>query len=150
MEKSGQHGLRAELAGDHRAETGTQAEVGKATVSLVYVADFEKYAGSRGASDVAVQTAWSNAHAAFIAQNVYFFAASEGLASWFRALVDARALSALLNLRPPERCSTARAWDTRRKRNKKRRPSAPLHFGQGRPIFESGRRESCGRWRTNT
>ena len=50
-----------------------------------------------------MQTAWSNAHAGFIAQNVYLFAASEGLASWFRALVDARALSTLLNLRPSER-----------------------------------------------
>ena len=97
------HSLKPLLAGDHRAKTGTQAEVDKAPVSLVYVADFEKYAASQGASEVAVQTAWSNAHAGFIAQNVYLFAASEGLASWFRALVDARALSTLLNLRPSER-----------------------------------------------
>jgi len=50
-----------------------------------------------------VQTAWSNAHAGFIGQNVYLFAASEGLASWFRAMVDAAALSRLLGLRPSER-----------------------------------------------
>ena len=53
------------------------------------MADFEKYDAGRGTSDATVQTAWSNAHAGFIPQNVYLFAASEALASWFRALVDA-------------------------------------------------------------
>jgi len=99
------HTLKPLLAGDHRARTGTQLEVGKAPVSLVYVADFEKYSGGRPAriSDPAVQLAWSNAHAGFIAQNVYLFAASEGLATWYRALVDARALRDLLSLEPSKR-----------------------------------------------
>jgi len=100
------HRLEPVLAGDHRAKTGTQAEVGKAPVSLVYVADFEKYTagrGGRGVSDTGVQMAWSNAHAGFIAQNVYLFAASEGLASWFRAMVDAPALARLLRLQPSEK-----------------------------------------------
>lgn len=48
--------------------------MGKARVSLVYVADFEKYDAGRGTSDATVQTAWSNAHAGFIPQNVYLFA----------------------------------------------------------------------------
>jgi nitroreductase len=100
------HSLKPVLAGDQRAKTGTQAGVGKAPVSLVYVADFDKYAagrGSRGVSDTATQAAWSNAHAGFIAQNVYLFAASEGLASWFRAMVDAPALSRLLSLRSSQK-----------------------------------------------
>ena len=100
------HSLKPLLTGDHRAKTGTQADVGRAPVSLVYVADFDKYGagrGGRGVSDTGIQTAWSNAHAGFIAQNVYLFAASEGLASWFRALVDAPALSKLLSLRPSEK-----------------------------------------------
>ena len=42
-------------------------------------------------------------HVGFIAQNVYLYAASEGLASSFRANVDPDALSALLNLRPAQR-----------------------------------------------
>ena len=61
--------------------------------------------GGRGVSDTGVQMAGSNAHAGFIAQNVYLFAASEGLASWFRALVDAPELSRLLSLRPSEKVS---------------------------------------------
>jgi len=38
------------------------------------MADFEKYDAGRGTSDATVQTAWSNAHAGFIPQNVYLFA----------------------------------------------------------------------------
>jgi nitroreductase len=100
------HTLKPVVAGDHRASTGTQAGVGKAPVGLIYVADFDKYGagrGGRGISDPAVQTAWSNAHCGFIAQNVYLFAASEGLASWFRAFVDAPAAAKLLNLRPGQK-----------------------------------------------
>ena len=100
------HSLKPVKAGDYRARTGTQPDVGKAPVSLIYVADFGKYTtgpGGRGTIDPVNQAAWSNAHAGFIAQNVYLFAASEGLASWFRALVDAPALSRLLDLRPSEK-----------------------------------------------
>jgi hypothetical protein len=98
------HALRPLVARDHRSMTGTQADAGRAPVSLVYTADFDKYSrGGRGAADSGVQTAWSNAHAGFIAQNAYLFAASEGLACWFRALVDGAALSKLLNLKPAEK-----------------------------------------------
>ena len=81
------------------------------------MADFEKYDAGRGTSDATVQTAWSNAHAGFIAQNVYLFAASEALASWFRAMVDAGALSRLLSLRASEKGSPVRPGDIQRKRN---------------------------------
>jgi hypothetical protein len=99
------HSLKPVVAGDHRARTGTQANVGVAPVNLVYVADFEKYAAGLGGRSIeaGMQTAWSNAHAGFIAQNVYLFAASEGLGCWFRALIDAPALGKLLNLRPSEK-----------------------------------------------
>ena len=99
------HSLKPILAGDYRATTGSQAQVGRTPASLVFVADFDKYnaGGGRGISDAAMQLACSNAHAGFIAQNVYLFAASEGLASWFRAMLDAPALSKLLSLRPAEK-----------------------------------------------
>lgn len=101
-----EHSLAPVLAGDHRAKTGTQDGVGTAPVTLLYVADTERYSGGggrRGVSDAAQQLAWSNAHAGFIAQNVYLFAASEGLAAWFRAYLDAPALTKLLGLRPSEK-----------------------------------------------
>ena len=100
------HSLKPVLAGDQRAKTGNQAGVGKAPVSLVYVADLNKYSAGAGpmtVTDAAVQTAWSNAHAGFIAQNVYLYAASEGLACWFRALIDNAGLAKLLNLRPGQK-----------------------------------------------
>jgi len=100
------HNLKPVLAGDHRAKTGNQAGVGKAPVSLVYVADLDKYASGSGpmrVTDAAVQTAWSNAHAGFIGQNVYLYAASEGLACWFRALIDNAGIAKLLNLRPGQK-----------------------------------------------
>ncbi len=40
--------LKPLLAGDHRAGTGSQDGVGKAPVSLVFVADLDKYGASRG------------------------------------------------------------------------------------------------------
>jgi nitroreductase len=94
--------LKPVLAGDHRARTGKQAGVGKAPVSLLYVADLDEYTARSGGmkiTDPGIQLAWSNAHAGFIGQNVYLYAASEGLACWFRALIDADDLSKLLNLR---------------------------------------------------
>ena len=97
--------LKPLLAGDHRAGTGSQDGVGKAPVSLVFVADLDKHSGSRGGrgTDAERQVTWSYAHCGFIGQNIYLFAASEGLASWFRAMVDAPALAKLLNLRPAQR-----------------------------------------------
>jgi SagB-type dehydrogenase family enzyme len=89
------HSLKPVAAGDHRAQTGTQAGVAKAPVSFVYVADLDKFRSGTAET----KAAWSNAHAGFIGQNVYLFAASEGLASWFRAFVDAPALAQLLKLR---------------------------------------------------
>jgi nitroreductase len=98
------HTLKPVLPGDHRSKTGTQAGVGRAPLSLLYVADLEKYGAARGMRiEPATQIAWSNAHAGFIGQNVYLYAASEGLGAWFRAMVDVPALTALLNLRPMQK-----------------------------------------------
>jgi nitroreductase len=98
------HALKPVLSGDHRAQTGNQANVGKVPVTLLYVADLAKYSsGPMTVSDPATQLAWSNAHAGFIGQNVYLYAASEGLACWFRAMIDPAALSKLLTLRPAQK-----------------------------------------------
>ena len=94
------HSLKPVLAGDHRAKAGTQTGVAKAPVNLIFVADLDKY---RPGMTAEMKTAWSSAHAGFIGQNVYLFAASEGLASWFRAFVDAPAVAQLLSLRPGQK-----------------------------------------------
>jgi hypothetical protein len=97
--------LRPVVGGNYRARTGTQAGVGQAPVSLLYVADMDKYTARAGAlkiTDPALQAAFSNAHAGFIGQNVYLYAAAFGLASWFRAMVEHVELGKLLKLRPAQ------------------------------------------------
>ncbi len=104
------HALKPVVAGDQRAKAGTQAGVAKTPVSLVFVADLDKYtSGSMRMADQATQLAWSNAHAGFIGQNVYLFAASEGLGAWFRAFIDAPAIAKLLNLRPTQKALYAQS-----------------------------------------
>jgi len=101
------HALKPVLAGDQRGKAFKQPlPAGSVTppVTIIYVADGEKTKPGGGRSpDGSPQAAWSNVHVGFIAQNVYLYAAAEGLASSFRANVDPDALSALLNLRPAQK-----------------------------------------------
>jgi nitroreductase len=91
--------LDAILAEDVRGATGVQPFVKDAPVDLVYVADLAK-TGTGSAEDKNFYTA---ADAGFIAQNVYLFCASEGLAVVVRGGVDRAALAKSLKLRPDQR-----------------------------------------------
>ncbi|WP_321469915.1 SagB/ThcOx family dehydrogenase [uncultured Paludibaculum sp.] len=93
------HRLRLVASGDIRPKTGSDAAA-RAAVTILYVADSAK-AGSTG--DTASAPAFAAVDTGFIGQNVYLFAASEGLGAWFRATIpDARALGATLKLRPTQ------------------------------------------------
>ena len=94
-----EHALQPVLAKDIRAETGTQPYVGTAPVNLIYVADFKKM---RMPSEE-YSTFYSAANTGFIAENVYLFCASEGLASCVRGLVPREELAKTLGLRPEQR-----------------------------------------------
>jgi nitroreductase len=85
------------LAQDVRAATGTQPFVAGAPLNLVYVADLAK---TGGAGDAELYT---SADAGFIAQNVYLFCASEGLATVVRGSVDRAALAKVMKLRPEQK-----------------------------------------------
>lgn len=85
-------------AGDLRALTGRQDFVRDAPLSLVYVADFAKFARDSEADKVF----YSAADAGHISQNVYLFAASEGLAVMVRAYIDKPPLARALGLRPAQ------------------------------------------------
>jgi nitroreductase len=87
------HTLKPLVAGDHRALAGTQDFVKDAPLNLVYVADTTRMQDGSDAQPMAY------ADAAFIAQNVYLFCASEGLATVVRASVDRPALAKALKLR---------------------------------------------------
>jgi nitroreductase len=88
--------LNPVASGDLRAATGTQPYVGTAALNLVFVADMAK-AGRPGTDPQ--QMLNIGADAGFIAENVYLFCASEGLATVVRASVDKAALAKSLKLR---------------------------------------------------
>jgi nitroreductase len=81
------HRLRPVVAGDQRARLGPEAAA-RAAVTIVYVAD--------------AQAASAQVDTGFIGQNVYLFAAANGLNAWFRSL-NADAVAAALKLEPPKR-----------------------------------------------
>jgi len=87
------------LAEDVRGATGMQPFVKDAPLDLVYVADLAK-TGKSSAEDKNFYTA---VDAGFIAQNVYLFCASEGLAVVVRGNVDRAALAKVMKLRPDQK-----------------------------------------------
>jgi nitroreductase len=78
---------------DIRAETGTQDYVKSAALNLVYVAKGDSAANW---SEALINAACVNA--AFIAQNVYLFCASEGLSCVVRGSFDGEKLQEILQL----------------------------------------------------
>jgi SagB-type dehydrogenase family enzyme len=91
--------LNPVLAQDVRGATGQQPFVKEAALDLVYVADLGK-TGRAGGED---QMLYTGADTGFIAQNVYLFCASEGLAAVVRGSVDRVALAKLIKLRPNQK-----------------------------------------------
>ena len=99
------HVLKQILAEDVRVKTGVQTYVADAPVNLVYVADL-----TRMTEATPEDKAWySGPDAGFIAQNVYLFCASEGLAVVVRGMVDRAALGRLMSLTPDEKIILAQS-----------------------------------------
>ena len=96
--------LEPVLAKDVRAATGTQAFVATAPINLIYVADLAK-TGHAGAE----AELFTAADVGFIAENVYLFCASEGLATVVRGSVDRPALAKIMNLRSNQRILLAQS-----------------------------------------
>ncbi len=93
------HLLKPVLAEDIRALAGRQPFVKDAPLNLIYVADFSRI--SRGTSEE--KDFFSAADTGFIAQNVYLFCASEGLATVVRANIDKPTLAKTMKLGPDQR-----------------------------------------------
>ncbi len=100
-----EHQLKRVVAEDLRAMTGTQPFVKDAAVNLVYVADLAK--GNR--TDPAAIEFYTGTNAAFLAQNVYLFCASEKLATVVRASIDRQALAKAMKLRPDQKIALAQS-----------------------------------------
>jgi SagB-type dehydrogenase family enzyme len=84
---------------DLREATGKQSFVQEAPLNLVYVADEKRM--SRANEEDRIR--WSSADAGFIAQNVYLYCASQGLAVVVRGMVDHEKLSKELNLKSSQK-----------------------------------------------
>jgi len=97
------HRLNPVLAEDIRTATGMQPFVKDAPVNLVYVADLAK-TGKASAPD---QDFYTAADTGFIAQNVYLYCASEGLATVIRGSVDRAGLAKVMKLRPDQKITLA-------------------------------------------
>ena len=80
---------------DMRVSTGVQDFVAQAPVNFVYVADFSRMEGASQEQ----KTLYAGADTGFIAQNVYLFCASEGLATVVRGSVNREALAKQLGLK---------------------------------------------------
>lgn len=93
-----EHILEMILSEDIRAMAGKQDFVKEAALNLVYVADFSKM----GKAKVEDKVIYSAADVGFIAQNVYLYCASEGLAVVIRAFVEKEPLAKKMNLKPEQ------------------------------------------------
>lgn len=92
------HSLKMILPDDIRAVTGVQDYVKDAPINFVYVADYAKIDYPSETDKIK----YTSADAAFIAQNVYLFAASENLAAVVRGAIDIGKLAAAMKLRPDQ------------------------------------------------
>ncbi len=93
------HLLKGVVAEDVREFTGKQAYVKDAALNLVFVADGARMKNA-GEDD---RQLYGSADAGFIAQNVYLYCASQGLAVVVRGMIDRPALAAKMKLRPDQR-----------------------------------------------
>ena len=94
---------------DIRALTGTQPFPASAPVNLVYVADLAKRGLQEGqlVTDTDLLSSWANT--GFMAQNVYLWCASEGLACVIRAMVLRDKLAQEMELMPLQRIVLAQS-----------------------------------------
>jgi nitroreductase len=88
------HALRRVVASDVRRVTGNQDFVDSAPLDLIFVADHARM----GLVPVAHRAAYAHATAGAMAQNVYLYCASEGLAAVLRAWFDRDALAGAMGL----------------------------------------------------
>lgn len=92
------HALRRVMDGDIREATGRQPFPATAPVVLIYVADRARMAQAPAAD----QHLYAHVDAALVAQNVYLFAAAEGLGTVVIGNVEKPELAAALKLRPEQ------------------------------------------------
>jgi SagB-type dehydrogenase family enzyme len=99
------HALVKRLDRDVRESTGLQDFVASASLNLVYIADLSRMAQASAAE----KAQYAGPDAGFIAQNVYLYCASEGLATVVRGMIDRPALAKVLDLKPEQQIILAQS-----------------------------------------
>ncbi len=100
-----QHQLKKILSNDIRAATGMNDYVKDAALNLVYVADLTR----ANLKEPDAIEFYSGADTGFLAQNVYLFCASEGLAVVVRGSINRPELSKIMKLRPDQKITLAQS-----------------------------------------
>jgi SagB-type dehydrogenase family enzyme len=93
------HSLKKIMGKDIRELTGKQPFVKEAPLNIILVADYSR-AGKM--PDTAARKLYAVADAASISQNIYFYCASEGLATVVRGSVDKISLGMTMQLKPEQ------------------------------------------------
>ena len=99
------HALKRVVGRDVRAQIGAQPHSREAPLTLVFVADERRMGGA----DEQSRRTYAAADAAFIAQNVYLFCASERLAAVVFAMIDRAAFAQAAGLAPQQRVALAQS-----------------------------------------
>ena len=99
------HQLKKILGQDIRAATGNNEYVKDAALNLIYVADLKK----ANIPDPEALAFYTGADTAFLAQNVYLFCASEGLAVVVRGNINKPELAKIMKLRPDQQITLAQS-----------------------------------------
>ncbi len=97
------HQLTLVAKGDFRKAAGTQDFVYIAPVNLVYVLNLKNWQNAR-AQQVSDEkrTLWVHCEVGFLAQNVYLYCASEGLASTVRGIIDQKKFGEVIKVKPEQ------------------------------------------------
>jgi nitroreductase len=104
------HQLTSIITGDYRKMSGrgnAALRTGNAPVNILYIADLSRYdlgpdQPDPNIGDPEVQKSYYYTDTGFIAQNVYLFAASQGLEVWFHNC-NKKTITKELNLSPDQR-----------------------------------------------
>jgi nitroreductase len=107
--------LKPHLPEDIRKMAGTQPFVANVPVNLIYVANhadlkIRDFKSQKRIPAPAIEREFNSiANAGFIAQNVYLYAASVGLATVVRSLIDRKTLAQVLKLTPDQKIILAQS-----------------------------------------
>lgn len=94
------HSFNPVVSGDFRALCGVQDFVKSAPLNLIYVSDYSKIKSN---DNDEIKTIFTSADAGFMAQNVYLYCASQGLAVVVRGLIPKEKLAGALKLKPGQK-----------------------------------------------